>query len=173
LPAAFLGLLFGGFIKAQLFNPVWVAFALVLGGFIILWAERSQARAPEKIRIASVDDVGPMDALKIGFAQAVALIPGTSRSGATIIGGMFFGFSRQAATEFSFFLQYQPFLQQQPIALPGSGMPCMSRTLGSFLLAQSRRLSWPCWLFVGCSGLFQPIALMALPITELVLAFLF
>ena len=104
LPAAFLGLLFGGFIKAQLFNPVWVAFALVLGGFIILWAERSQARAPEKIRIASVDDVGPMDALKIGFAQAVALIPGTSRSGATIIGGMFFGFSRQAATEFSFFL---------------------------------------------------------------------
>jgi undecaprenyl-diphosphatase len=104
LPAAFLGLLFGGFIKAQLFNPVWVAFALVLGGFIILWAERSQARAPEKIRIASVDDVGPMDALKIGFAQAVALIPGTSRSGATIIGGMFFGFSRQASTEFSFFL---------------------------------------------------------------------
>ena len=104
LPAAFLGLLFGGFIKAQLFNPVWVAFALVLGGFVILWAERSQARAPEKIRIASVDDVGPMDALKIGFAQAVALIPGTSRSGATIIGGMFFGFSRQAATEFSFFL---------------------------------------------------------------------
>jgi undecaprenyl-diphosphatase len=104
LPAAFLGLLFGGFIKAQLFNPVWVAFALVLGGFIILWAERSQARAPEKIRIASVDDVGPMDALKIGFAQAFALIPGTSRSGATIIGGMLFGFSRQAATEFSFFL---------------------------------------------------------------------
>jgi undecaprenyl-diphosphatase len=104
LPAAFLGLLFGGFIKAQLFNPIWVAFALVLGGFIILWVERAQARAPEKIRIASVDDVGPMDALKIGFAQAFALIPGTSRSGATIIGGMLFGFSRQAATEFSFFL---------------------------------------------------------------------
>jgi undecaprenyl-diphosphatase len=104
LPAAFLGLLFGGFIKAQLFNPIWVAFALVLGGFIILWVERAQARAPEKIRIASVDDVGPMDALKIGFSQAFALIPGTSRSGATIIGGMLFGFSRQAATEFSFFL---------------------------------------------------------------------
>jgi len=104
LPAAVLGLLFGGLIKAQLFNPIWVAFALVLGGFIILWVERAQARAPEKIRIASVDDVGPMDALKIGFAQAFALIPGTSRSGATIIGGMLFGFSRQAATEFSFFL---------------------------------------------------------------------
>jgi undecaprenyl-diphosphatase len=104
LPAAFLGLLFGGFIKAALFNPVWVAFALVLGGFIILWVERSQAKAPETIRIASVDEVGPLDALKIGFAQAFALIPGTSRSGATIIGGMLFGFSRKAATEFSFFL---------------------------------------------------------------------
>ena len=104
LPAAFLGLLFGGAIKAVLFNPVWVASALVIGGFIILWVERLQARAPETVRIASVDEVGPLDALKIGFAQAFALIPGTSRSGATIVGGMLFGFSRQAATEFSFFL---------------------------------------------------------------------
>jgi undecaprenyl-diphosphatase len=104
LPAAFLGLLFGGAIKAALFNPVWVASALVIGGFIILWVERLQARAPETVRIASVDEVGPLDALKIGFAQAFALIPGTSRSGATIVGGMLFGFSRQAATEFSFFL---------------------------------------------------------------------
>ena len=104
LPAAFLGLLFGGAIKAVLFNPVWVASALVIGGFIILWVERLQARVPETVRIASVDEVGPLDALKIGFAQAFALIPGTSRSGATIVGGMLFGFSRQAATEFSFFL---------------------------------------------------------------------
>jgi undecaprenyl-diphosphatase len=104
LPAALLWLLFGGAIKAVLFNPVWVASALVAGGFIILWVERLQARAPETVRIVSVDEVGPLDALKIGLAQAFALIPGTSRSGATIVGGMLFGFSRQAATEFSFFL---------------------------------------------------------------------
>jgi undecaprenyl-diphosphatase len=100
LPLAVLGLLFGKAIKAHLFAPVPVALAFILGAFFILWAERRT----HTITIHSVDEIGPLDALKLGFAQACALIPGTSRSGATIIGGLFFGLSRQAATEFSFFL---------------------------------------------------------------------
>ncbi|MBA3032039.1 MAG: undecaprenyl-diphosphate phosphatase [Gammaproteobacteria bacterium] len=99
-PLAVLGLLFGKAIKAHLFQPVPVAIAFIVGAFIILWAERRE----HKITIHSVDEIGPLDALKLGFAQAVALIPGTSRSGSTIIGGLFFGLSRKAATEFSFFL---------------------------------------------------------------------
>jgi len=100
LPLAILGLLFGKDIKAHLFQPIPVALAFILGGVFILWAERRQ----HTIRIQSVDDLTWQDALKLGFAQAFALIPGTSRSGATIIGGLFFGLSRRAATEFSFFL---------------------------------------------------------------------
>ncbi|MDP4801386.1 MAG: undecaprenyl-diphosphate phosphatase [Burkholderiaceae bacterium] len=104
MPSAVLGLLIGGAVKAHLFSPVPVAIALVVGGFVILWAEQRQSRHPEGVRIQTVDDVRVSDAFKIGMAQALALIPGTSRSGATIIGGMLFGFSRKAATEFSFFL---------------------------------------------------------------------
>ncbi len=100
VPAAVLGLLFGGYIKAALFKPVPVAIAFIVGAFVILWAERRDHR----ITVESVDDMRWSDALKIGFAQAFALIPGTSRSGATIIGGLLFGLSRRAATEFSFFL---------------------------------------------------------------------
>lgn len=100
LPAALLGLAFGKVIKAQLFHAVPVALAFVVGGFIILWVERRPRRAV----VESVDDMTWRDALKVGIAQAFALIPGTSRSGATIIGGMLFGLSRPAATEFSFFL---------------------------------------------------------------------
>jgi len=100
MPAAVLGLTFGKVIKATLFHPVPVAIAFIVGGFIILWAEK---RA-HKITVESVDDMRWTDALKVGCAQAFALIPGTSRSGATIIGGLFFGLSRRAATEFSFFL---------------------------------------------------------------------
>jgi undecaprenyl-diphosphatase len=100
LPAALLGLAFGSAIKTNLFKPVPVALAFIIGGLIILWVERRERRA----RIGSVDDMTWIDALKIGCAQALALIPGTSRSGATIIGGMLFGLSRRAATEFSFFL---------------------------------------------------------------------
>ena len=103
LPAAILGLIFGGLIKEALFAPVPVALAFILGGFVILWAERRHRSSPQA-RVESVDDMTPMDALKIGLAQAFALIPGTSRSGATIIGGLLFGLSRRAATEFSFFL---------------------------------------------------------------------
>jgi undecaprenyl-diphosphatase len=104
LPAAILGLAFGNAIKAQLFAPVPVASAFIVGAFVILWAERRQRRNPRTVRVDSVDDMRWTDALKVGFAQAFALIPGTSRSGATIIGGMLFGLSRTAATEFSFFL---------------------------------------------------------------------
>jgi undecaprenyl-diphosphatase len=100
IPAAVLGLLLGKYIKAILFHPVPVALALIIGGFVILWAERRT----HTVTIQTVDELKPLDALKLGFAQACALIPGTSRSGATIIGGLFFGLSRKAATEFSFFL---------------------------------------------------------------------
>lgn len=100
IPLAVLGLLFKKAIEAHLFSPVPVAIAFIVGAFVILWAERRDHR----IRIHSVDEIGPADALKLGLAQACALIPGTSRSGATIIGGLFLGLSRKAATEFSFFL---------------------------------------------------------------------
>jgi len=100
LPAAVLGLAFGSVIKAHLFHAVPVAAAFIVGGLIILWVER----LPRRTTVESVDDMTWQDALKVGLAQSLALIPGTSRSGATIIGGMLFGLSRRAATEFSFFL---------------------------------------------------------------------
>jgi undecaprenyl-diphosphatase len=104
LPAAILGLLFSKKIKEHLFAPVPVALAFIVGGFVILWVENRNKDRKEVARIDSVDDMTMLDAFKIGCAQAFALIPGTSRSGATIIGGMLFGLSRKAATEFSFFL---------------------------------------------------------------------
>lgn len=100
LPLAILGLLFGDAIKAVLFKPIPVALAFIAGALIILWAEKRE----HSITIETVDDIRPRDALKLGLAQAVALIPGMSRSGSTIIGGLFFGLSRKAAAEFSFFL---------------------------------------------------------------------
>lgn len=100
LPAAVMGGLLHGFIKQVLFSPLVVAVALIVGGVVILLVERL-APAP---RVTSVDTISPSLALKIGFAQTLALIPGVSRSGATIMGGMACGLSRQAATEFSFFL---------------------------------------------------------------------
>jgi undecaprenyl-diphosphatase len=103
LPAAIVGLLFQNQIKAYLFNPVSVAIALIVGAVVIFAVERWYVRhgAP---RITSVDEMTWRDALKVGLAQCFSLIPGTSRSGATIMGGMLFGLSRQVATEFSFFL---------------------------------------------------------------------
>ena len=100
LPAAFLGFLFASKIKQYLFAPIPVASAFIVGGLFILWAERRK----HTVSVETVDQMGWQDALKVGCAQACALIPGTSRSGATIIGGLFFGLSRKAATEFSFFL---------------------------------------------------------------------
>ena len=101
VPAVVLGLLFGKAIKAHLFTPAVVASTFILGGFVILWAER---RTATPVRVNEVDEMSPLDALKVGLAQCLALVPGTSRSGATIIGGMLFGLSRKAATDFSFFL---------------------------------------------------------------------
>ncbi len=100
LPAAVLGLLFLKQIKFYLFNPFVVASTFIAGGLMILWAERRK----HVVRVQVVEEMRWQDALKVGFAQALAMIPGTSRSGATIIGGLFFGLSRKAATEFSFFL---------------------------------------------------------------------
>ncbi|MDB5775618.1 MAG: pyrophosphate phosphatase [Herbaspirillum sp.] len=106
LPAAIVGVLFSKAIKAHLFSALPVAIAFIVGGLIILWVERRHARIGESraARVESVDDMTVLDAFKVGCAQMFALIPGTSRSGATIIGGMMFGLSRKAATEFSFFL---------------------------------------------------------------------
>jgi len=100
LPLALIGLAFGKQIKAALFNPITVAVTSIVGALFILWAEKRR----HTVSVQSVDDLSWKDALKVGCAQALALIPGTSRSGATIIGGLFFGLSRKAATEFTFFL---------------------------------------------------------------------
>ena len=101
LPAVVLGLLFGKVIKEHLFTPIVVATTFILGGFVILWAE---SRQQGHVRVVNVDDMTPVDALKVGLVQCLAMVPGTSRSGATIIGGMLLGLSRKAATDFSFFL---------------------------------------------------------------------
>ena len=100
-PAVLLGLLLGKAIKAHLFTPTVVATTFILGGLVILWAERRPTTA---VRVQAVDDMTPLDALKVGLVQCLAMVPGTSRSGATIIGGMVLGLSRKAATDFSFFL---------------------------------------------------------------------
>ncbi len=104
LPAVILGLLFGKAIKAHLFTPVVVASTFIVGGFIILWAERRQAAGGTAVRVIDADDMTWKDALKVGLVQCLAMVPGTSRSGATIIGGMLLGLSRKAATDFSFYL---------------------------------------------------------------------
>ena len=104
LPAAVLGVVFGSMIKRVLFKPIPVALAFIVGALVILWVERRAGQSQLPARVDNVDDLSWLDALKLGLAQAFALIPGTSRSGATIIGGMLFGLSRKAATEFSFFL---------------------------------------------------------------------
>lgn len=100
LPALVLGVLFADLIHEYLFNPITVATALVIGGVIMLWTERRTHR----VHVEHVDEMRWSHALKIGFVQCLAMIPGTSRSGSTIIGGLLFGLSRKAATEFSFFL---------------------------------------------------------------------
>jgi undecaprenyl-diphosphatase len=110
LPAVVMGLLFGKAIKDHLFTPTVVAAAFILGGFVILWVERRQARqtaAPDLLQPGapmSVDDISPLLAFKLGLVQCVAMVPGTSRSGATIIGGMLLGLPRRVATDFSFYL---------------------------------------------------------------------
>jgi undecaprenyl-diphosphatase len=112
IPAVVLGLTLGKLVKEKLFHPVPVATAFIVGGLIILWVEARHRRqfgamdlqGARRARVETVDDMSALDALKVGLVQCLALIPGTSRSGATIIGGMLFGFSRKCATEFSFYL---------------------------------------------------------------------
>ena len=112
LPAAFFGLLLGKAVKARLFHPVPVALAFIVGGILILVVERWHHRkygvldeaGRRRARVESVDEMTALDALKVGLMQCLALVPGTSRSGSTIIGAMVFGFSRRCATEFSFYL---------------------------------------------------------------------
>ena len=108
-PAILLALIFGKMIKAHLFSPIPVAIAFIVGGLIILWAEKLESikQKNRKVLIRTiehVEDLTPKDAIKVGLVQCAALIPGTSRSGATIIGGMLLGLPRAVATEFSFFL---------------------------------------------------------------------
>ena len=111
-PAVVFGLLLGGWIKAHLFHPVPVAAALIVGGVLILWIERRHKRlygerdleGGRVARVETVDDMSALDALQVGLLQCLALFPGTSRSGATIIGALLLGFSRKASTEFSFYL---------------------------------------------------------------------
>ena len=145
IPAAVLGLAFSRFIKEALFAPVPVAMAFIVGALVILWAERRQRARPDTVRIDDVDDMRWTDALKVGLAQAFALIPGTSRSGATIIGGMLFGLSRRAATEFSFFLAiptllaacvYEAIKNRQLLAatdLPAFGVGFVAAFVSAFL----------------------------------------
>ena len=110
VPAVILGLLFGKAIKAHLFTPTVVASTFIIGGFIILWVEGwgrkplHEGHPDDHARIINVESMTPWDALKVGLVQCLAMIPGTSRSGATIIGGMLLGMSRKAATDFSFYL---------------------------------------------------------------------
>ena len=145
LPAVILGLLFGKQIKAHLFKPVPVALAFIVGALIIFIVERQNRRRPYGARIDSVDDMSALDALKVGCAQCFALIPGTSRSGASIIGAMAFGLSRRAATEFSFFLAiptlfgatiYSLYKERALLSaadLPMFGMGALAAFLSAFL----------------------------------------
>ena len=134
VPAVVFGLALGGLIKEHLFHPVPVATAFVVGGLIILWVERRHRalfggrdlEGGRVARVETIDDMSALDALKVGLVQCAALIPGTSRSGATIIGAMLFGFSRKAATEFSFFL----------------GIPTLMGAGAYSLIKQRELLSW-------------------------------
>jgi len=134
LPAVVLGLALGKIIKEHLFHPVPVALAFIVGGFIILWVEARHRKqwgdmdmqGSRRARVQSVDDMSWQDALKVGLIQCLALVPGTSRSGATIIGGMVLGFSRKAATEFSFYL----------------GIPTLMGAGAYSVLKQRELLSW-------------------------------
>ena len=143
LPAAVLGVLFNKAIKAKLFAPVPVALAFIIGALVILWVEKRAQANPASARINSVDEITPADALKIGIAQAFALIPGTSRSGATIMGSMIFGLSRKVATEFSFFLAIPTLLgatvyslYKERALLSGADLPLFSiGTVAAFISA--------------------------------------
>lgn len=145
LPAAALGLLFIQTIKYYLFHPMPVAIALIIGGLLILWAERRV----HVIEIESVDDMDWNHALKVGCAQCLALIPGTSRSGATIIGGLFFGLSRKAAAEFFIFSCYSRDVCCYFTMSTGARNFCILMILECLRWGQWRPLSVRCLRYVG------------------------
>jgi undecaprenyl-diphosphatase len=175
LPLAILGLLFGKYIKAALFNPITVASTFILGGLVILWAEKRD----HKVRVFQVEDMYINDAVKLGLAQALALIPGTSRSGATIIGGLLFGLSRPAATEFSFFLAiptlglaslYQLYKERHLLAWDDLGMWAVgfvTAFISAFLCVRwllryvsTHDFTWFAWYRIAFGGLILLIAYM-------------
>ena len=123
IPAAVLGLLLDDLLDRYLYSYVVVAFSLIIYGIIFIFVENS--RAEKKNRIETVDAIGYTDALKIGAFQALSLIPGTSRSGSTILGGMLIGASREASSEFSFFMAI-------PIMLGASGLKVVKYFLRGF-----------------------------------------
>ena len=174
MPLAILGLAFNKVIKAHLFNATTVAVTFILGGFIILWVERA-GRVPGAVRVTEVEDMSAMDALKLGIAQTFALLPGTSRSGATIIGGMLFGLSRKAATEFSFFLAvptlvaasiYSLYKERALLSIDDAGMWAVG-----FLMAFISAYACVRWLirFVSSHN-FRPFAWYRIGFGALVLA---
>ena len=117
LPAGLIGYFAYSVVSKAFFNAYMVATTFIVGGFIILWVERRQARNPGVVRVQTIDEMTPIDAFKVGLVQCFAMLPGTSRSGATIIGGMLLGLSRTAATEFSFFLAIPTLLGATVLAL--------------------------------------------------------
>jgi undecaprenyl-diphosphatase len=141
LPLAMIGFVFGHAIKSLLFKPIPVAIAFIFGALIIIWAEKRD----HTIRVREVEDLSIVDAFKLGLAQAFALIPGTSRSGATIIGGLLFGLSRKAATEFSFFLAiptlitaslYDLYKHRDLLQLENDGLIFSTGLIAAFFSAQ-------------------------------------
>ena len=171
VPAVVLGLAFGKMIQAHLFTPAVVATTFILGGIVILWAERRTRPA----RVESVDAMRPRDALGVGLLQCFALVPGTSRSGATIIGGMLLGLSRRAATEFSFFLSIPTLigagaysLLKQRALLSAADLPLFATGLVFSFLA-----AWVCvrWLLrYIATHTFTPFAWYRIAFGILVLA---
>jgi len=135
MPAAALGLVFGNYIKAALFKPVPVAIAFIVGGFVILWAERREHR----IAVQSVDDMRWTDALKVGCAQAFALIPGTSRSGATIIGGLLFGLFLSAITPHLYRLDVGG---HPPVGFPPTGIIIFVFTMMATIVSTFLGVLW-------------------------------
>ena len=171
VPAVLLGLLFGKAIKAHLFTPAVVATTFILGGIVILWAERR----PRPAAVDSVDAMRPRDALGVGLCQCFALVPGTSRSGATIIGGMLLGLSRRTATEFSFFLSIPTLIGAGAYSLVKDRALLSAADLPLFLtgLVFSFLAAWVCvrWLLrYIATHTFTPFAWYRIAFGILVLA---
>jgi len=179
LPAVVLGLLFGKFIKAHLFTPTVVASTFIVGGFIILWVEgwgrrhsedAQDAHPNDHARIVNVESMSPLDALKVGLVQCLAMIPGTSRSGATIIGGMLLGLSRKAATDFSFYLAIPTLIGAGAYSLYKERELLSMADAPVFAVAWCFRSSARGFVCVGCCATSPRTALFPLLGTALCLA---